>query len=217
MYPSYHWRPWLFKHVSPQLLHSECVSSEFLTWLEQKLCITSAQQWLEVSVQHLKHFHARSFIENGSFRTLIPFLIKRYPNVIWEERRFWSVSCKSQRLLYRIICFLFPYCKDILWNANLALEMSIMKMVNIDIVIPSLSLALEYNGPHHYHHLNFYGSPLAQQRRDSRKEHICTARGITLISIGYWWDFEISFVQETIFKHRPDLLHCNRDSESLSY
>jgi hypothetical protein len=77
--------------------------------------------------------------------------------------------------------------------------------MTVDIYIPTLSLAFEYQGAQHYQRHFKYGTPLEQQRRDQEKKEAITTAGITLIEIPYWWDMKISSLVATIRKERPDL------------
>ncbi len=87
---------------------------------------------------------------------------------------------------------------------------------DVDVFVPSLSLALEYNGEYHYKFVPMYPrddflysffihySPLVAGR-DVKKKLACTQLGIHLISIPYWWDGELSSLATTIHHARPDI------------
>jgi hypothetical protein len=78
--------------------------------------------------------------------------------------------------------------------------------MQLDIYIPSLNLAFEYQGEQHYASHYLYGSPEIQRKRDLEKSYKCKIANITLVHIPYWWDKEKSSLVATIRKHRPDLL-----------
>jgi hypothetical protein len=80
--------------------------------------------------------------------------------------------------------------------------------MQLDIYIPSLSLAFEYQGEQHYFTHYLFGSPDIQQQRDVEKQQTCKAAGITLVHIPYWWDKEKSSLVATIRHHRSDLLQA---------
>jgi hypothetical protein len=77
--------------------------------------------------------------------------------------------------------------------------------MELDIFIPHLSLAFEYQGQHHY--TDNYQSGVAKdvQQRDIQKASACLAAGITLIQVPYWWDKSSRFIEKLIFETRPDL------------
>lgn len=71
--------------------------------------------------------------------------------------------------------------------------------MQFDLYIPTLSLALEYNGKHHYIHATFFGEYTLnddEKRRACKEAGIVTSlihltlllTGITLIEVPYWWD-----------------------------
>jgi hypothetical protein len=72
------------------------------------------------------------------------------------------------------------------------------------IFIPHLSLALEYQGEHHYSS-HFFGSALVRQRRDQAKLKFARQFGITLISIPFWWDKSSDSLASTLHYYRPDI------------
>lgn len=78
--------------------------------------------------------------------------------------------------------------------------------MELDINIPSLDLAFEYNGYQHYHHSIYYGPCDKQKRRDKRKMEQCVKAEITLIVIPYWWNQKPDSLKATIHAVRPDLV-----------
>ncbi len=90
------------------------------------------------------------------------------------------------------------------------------KGFEVDVFVPNLALAFEYNGEYHYkfvplYHLRFslrlpfiHYTPDVE-RRDQQKNQHCLKLGITLITIPYWWDEELSSLASTIRRARPDI------------
>jgi len=93
---------------------------------------------------------------------------------------------------------------DQLVENNYKLEIQWNRPMELDIFIPNLSLALEYNGEYHYKATIHFG--LNVRRRDEKKLSICRERGITLLVIPYWWNTSLESIAETIRKERPDIL-----------
>jgi hypothetical protein len=73
------------------------------------------------------------------------------------------------------------------------------------IFLPHLSLALEYQGEHHYFSSNYFGGLAIHQRRDQAKRKFASQFGITLISIPFWWDCSSDSLASTIEYYRPDI------------
>ena len=78
--------------------------------------------------------------------------------------------------------------------------------MELDIFIPQLRLAFEYQGEHHYYDIYALGNKWSQKERDGEKRAACMERGITLVEIPYWWDRDKSSLMATIHGKRPDLL-----------
>jgi hypothetical protein len=82
-------------------------------------------------------------------------------------------------------------------------------MMELDIFIPSLSLAFEYQGEQHYRNNAIIGNFEASQIRDQEKQAKCRQFGITLLHIPYWWKKDKEYLEELVHLHRPDLLHAS--------
>jgi hypothetical protein len=78
-------------------------------------------------------------------------------------------------------------------------------IVELDIYLPQIKLAFEYQGEQHFYDIHFLGSKWSQQQRDNEKKQLCIENGITLIEVPYWWDFEKESLMGTIYKQRPEL------------
>ncbi len=112
-------------------------------------------------------------------------LSKKIENIVREEFGFRKVGEQwiNESLVYRIVCNLFPdyevlrhYRPD--WLDGLEL----------DIFVPALRLAIEYQGQQHFHPEKAWGGEKALrelQERDQRKAKICAQKGIHLVAIDY--------------------------------
>jgi hypothetical protein len=87
--------------------------------------------------------------------------------------------------------------------------------IQLDVYIPSLNLAFEYQGEQHYSSHYLYGSPEIIQRRDQEKQMKCKEAGITLIHIPYWWDKEKLSLVGTVRQHRPELLQGEEEGTPI--
>jgi len=76
----------------------------------------------------------------------------------------------------------------------------------LDIYVPSLKLAFEYQGYQHYHDLNLFGFASTNRMRDVEKSNACSYLGITLIEIPYWWRRDKASIGAILHQNRPDII-----------
>jgi allophanate hydrolase subunit 1 len=77
-------------------------------------------------------------------------------------------------------------------------------LMELDVYVPSMSLALEYQGVQHYykHYLWRFEE---QVMRDKEKREACKNAEIHLIEIPYWWDKSSSSLMATLKERCPHL------------
>jgi len=83
------------------------------------------------------------------------------------------------------------------------------RIMTADVFIPSLNLAVEYNGEMHYEEA-FFGSTAERRKYDDLKVSKFAEKGITLVQVPHWWDGKIRSLIEVIHKHRPDIEFIKR-------
>lgn len=124
-------------------------------------------------------------------------------DIVREEFGFKKVGERwtSETLLFYIVCKIYPgfevlrhYRPD--WLEGLEL----------DIFIPTLKLAFEYQGQQHFHPIEAWGGEEALfelQERDKRKARICNEKGVTLITVDYSEPLLKDYIQERILNDLP--------------
>gem|GEM_PF-1277989 len=73
--------------------------------------------------------------------------------------------------------------------------------LELDIFVPSLALAFEYQGEQHFHPVEIWGgkAALAETRvRDERKRVLCVEAGVTLVEIDYTEPLTESYIRKRI-------------------
>lgn len=102
----------------------------------------------------------------------------------------------SEQKLYIIIKDLFP-------DAIFQYQPKWLEQQSLDIFIPSLNIAIEYQGLQHYQPVNIFGGCQAfhtQKRRDSNKREKCRKNGIKLIEWKYDNELTLNNVKNLLLK-----------------
>lgn len=79
------------------------------------------------------------------------------------------------------------------------------KNIELDIYLPSLALAFEYQGEYHFFPSFRFDPDQTVHVRDTLKKKLCEGAGITLIPIPFWWDISRESLIAEISKRRKDL------------
>lgn len=207
VYPEFPWQPFRFQKVPRSFWDDKENLKVYIKYLEKQLGIQDPDDWMNVNFQELKEYGISSVLEK--FNGLMNILCIVYPHHkfnISSGRGVW----KTQALLYKYINELcakkgvddahYNYIHpSFVYESGLNME--------LDVFIPSLDLAFEYQGHQHYKKLlAFQDADLAEILvRDEMKRNECKKHGITLIEIPYWWDKTKESLFATIHKSRPDI------------
>lgn len=81
--------------------------------------------------------------------------------------------------------------------------------MELDIFIPSLNLAFEYQGMQHFKDHTLVNKSKLRQGKDNEKRKACELNGITLIQVPFWWDGSKDSLLATIFRHRAELVNTS--------
>lgn len=76
---------------------------------------------------------------------------------------------------------------------------------NLDIYVPALRLAFEYQGRQHYEDLHASGQGVLQAKHDDKKARACLTAGITLLRIPHWDQVTPEALLNAIVAVRPEL------------
>lgn len=113
---------------------------------------------------------------------------------------------KSQTRLFQAVQRLFPEAKIQPDYKGYITFTEAREQLELDLYLPSMSLAFEYQGEPHFKFHFLAGEPMDRQEKDKEKREICKKQGLTLIEIPYWWDRRVDTLAATIHKIRPDLV-----------
>jgi hypothetical protein len=205
VYPDYDWDQKKFRRVMFKRKRGYWQNIDntqaFLKSLEDKLCIKSCLGWYRVSKLDVEKLGQGV---SNHWPNIVQML---YPKHKWQFHLFGNRSKRAMQRLLRLCC------DKLFTNYNIKEEYGVggtdnNSTVSLDIYIPSLNLALEYQGEHHYNQLNAFGPTSLQQVRDNEKSYICKQLGITLVAIPYWWNVgDSDEIAATILHFRTDLHH----------
>jgi len=198
--------------------------SQSQAWTE----ISSKQIALYGGSTLLSRYHLAPLLNNGELLSDPTRNSLASPND--PMYRTTTIASKSQLFLFRLVRQLFPNAAFM--NANVPLSdyghpspkeprqsphkignpknatwdhLMYRRSMELDVYIPEVSLAFEYQGGQHYYWTNSYGNPKCRQRSDRRKIQLCEQFGITLIIVPYWWDMRTPNLLGEILRRRPDL------------
>ena len=176
IYPNY---PWKFPEC--QLRYS---FSPILKELMEKFSITQKKDWYRIPYETVRKYNLYKTLKNI------------YPNEQWknlfEDEKKKNLTKRkttktTQRLLFSFTQKIYPsllifenyFHPKLIHSANFEL----------DIFIPALQLALEYQGEQHYDDMPAaFGTVELLQSRDEEKEKLAKKLAIKIIYIPYWWD-----------------------------
>jgi len=134
-------------------------------------------------------------------------VISVFPEENWNSKLFFRRNKKSrQRVLLFQLKKIFPaedICEDFLHKQILRISGFPLEL---DVFLPKLNFAIEFNGEQHYNELASAGfSPLENQlARDQEKVRLCIENGIQLLIIPFWWDNTVESLAETLFQEFPN-------------
>lgn len=121
---------------------------------------------------------------------LVNMLKTTYPDYSWDEKLLSRRNKKAcQFILKRKVESLFPgfHVKEDYRHPDIRYE-STSKIGELDLFLPDINLAFEYNGEQHYHDYPAFAPVELYVQRDAEKLKLCKLNGIDLVVVPYWWD-----------------------------
>ena len=208
VYPYYNWELWRFPRGRGKVLASEAALDQLFDHLEKALDIRQPEDWYRVTTEQLASVKAPAFYKSKQ-GGLAELLSKRYPNVKWDADAFFGRGYRkaTQSWLVDRIIGLLPSETVLVDYAHPDLKPAATdsKSSQLDVFVPELRLAFEYQGVQHYQQLPVYGNLTTRVSRDEGKAAQCSALGITLIAVPFWWDKNRPSLLAAILAVRPDL------------
>eukprot|EP01125_Pyxidicula_operculata_P008714 TRINITY_DN2898_c0_g1_i2.p1 TRINITY_DN2898_c0_g1~~TRINITY_DN2898_c0_g1_i2.p1 ORF type:complete len:500 (+),score=101.11 TRINITY_DN2898_c0_g1_i2:1710-3209(+) len=225
VYQDFNWKPWLFERTPKNTWKSVEYLMLRVKELESILGIEKLDDWYRISSIDLSKIPGALSMTRKFPGGLYGILSLTYPLHQWDRQLMLDRGKKSsQRWLLTCLKKLFPNHKiyedfafdgyhDPLENIKTtetstspSTSSTLLRTLEYDIWIPTLSLAFEYQGEQHYSTVIPWSTNADYTSRDKLKIKLSSERKITLIQIPFWWDRKVSSLSLTITQYRPDLI-----------
>jgi len=202
--PNIKWLEWKFNKTPNGFWTDKENCKRYMKWVEDELRITKLSQWYVYDRNILYKYHGGGILAKYQ-SSLKKILLDIYPDYDWDIGKLIKIG-KNELQLLKIIKNLFPRekIKHNYKHETMRFTKTNRKM-ELDIFIPSLKLAFEYQGEQHFDtfwqgtfELGENQSLEANQNRDKEKRNACNNHGITLIEIDYKWDKTSQFVEKIL-------------------
>jgi hypothetical protein len=198
MLPDAPWRPWLFAAVPEGHWSERQNRQQCMEYLAAELGVEKPEDWYGVTANQFRDKHCGGLLKHYRNSPVLA-ITDHLPDFPWEPEKF-AKRKKTQQRLYSLVCRLFRPEKDGLRltiydvsfdhkHEDLRFLESNRKM-EIDVYVPDIRLAFEYQGEQHFFAIPCWGGEEALkevQARDREKAARCRRANITLIQIPYTW------------------------------
>ena len=125
----------------------------------------------------------------------------------FDPQHMWKSPTRKQKLLLQRVNQIFPHheIRKNFRHPDMRFKET-NKMMELDVYVPALALAFEYQGEMHYKTEHFkHGTTDRLKARDQEKQLAAKECGITLIEVPYSWDSSKESVIKSVAKIRRDL------------
>lgn len=205
------WRPWSFGSVPKDYWKKKENRSAYIEFLAERLRITKPEEWYNVTANQIRDNDGGGWLmhyENSPVLAIVD-LIDGYP---WKPELFVKGK-KTQKRLFELVCKIFCPENDKIKLVTHDVEFDhkhetllfrdSKRSMEIDVFVPAIGLAFEYQGEQHYKPIECWGGEEALkkvQARDQEKQDRCHRANITLVTIPYTWTGEASKFMEYVTK-----------------
>jgi len=162
--------------------------------------------WYRVSIEKVKETFGYSFL---SLSHLVSLFRRQFPEHSWKSNRFFQKKKKcTQRDIFLMTNKIFPgiEVKEDFYHPHV-LHSDTTNPVELDVYVPELGIALEFQGEQHYINIEPFGMKSGAIRaKDVAKYNKCKNVGISLISVPYFWDGSLPSLIRIILNSRPEMM-----------
>jgi len=185
-YPEKDWLEFRFSMAPKGYWGSKESLVNYMDWLGSELGFKKMEDWYEVITEDFNRHHGAAPLKmTGTSPSKI--VMTAYPEYDWEEERFFDGK-KNQKRLFRIVKEIYPD-EEIIFDFKhhgMRFKSSNYPM-ELDIWLPNLNLAFEYQGEQHY-------DDPEVMKRDEEKRNACEVTGIRLVEVPCTWNASKEYV-----------------------
>jgi hypothetical protein len=205
LYPDHPWERWRAHRKNKQYWAEPANIRQALDQLQTTLKLQDLSDWYRISVRQMNEYGFRGLLKH--YGNIASAIKAAYPHVQWEEKMFSKRGKKSaQRWLLLKVQDLFSdqHILEDFRHPQLRIG---RQRLELDLFLPGLNLAFEYQGEQHYSDLSPSAfSPLElYEERDRIKKQLCRDLGISLVQVPYWWDRQLPSLRATITEACPEV------------
>lgn len=187
--PDYDWKPWLFKQVPCNYWKSIANRREYGEWLFNRVAGgMDSDGWYYITQGDFQANCGGAMLSMYYGGSPARFVMDNFPELNLDITQFKSRR-KGQSKLYFLVKEIFPN-EEILWEyKHDKIRSTHNRKLELDIFLPRLSLAFEYNGKQHFGvGTGFFKKTTDRIREnDEIKRKRCQELGIRLIEVPYTW------------------------------
>ena len=203
-FPEYNWDVLLSRSISTKFISIEEKRELFLRFIKH-YCIQKPSDWYRISSKQVQ-----KFCSVGFFNKLLKSHLCNWSHFKGQQILEKARSKKStQWWLGKCIKMIFPneYVLEDYEHPLFYLETG--RIGELDLFIPSINLAFEYQGEQHYDDLmsSAFSPHEVYKFRDDAKFQLCVKNDVTIVFIPYWWDRN----KETIVSYLKTELRASVD------
>uniref|UniRef100_A0A6B2L4U2 Uncharacterized protein n=1 Tax=Arcella intermedia TaxID=1963864 RepID=A0A6B2L4U2_9EUKA len=199
LYPMFTWMPWKFSKSPFLFTEKQANKWRLIKFCSEKLKISDWNDWYRISRGQLLKLGVFHVIRKlGGLEDLLKEFFPYHP---WDSRLLTFQGKKAgQRYLLRSLCEIFPNHRIYEEYSHPTLKFPSKRPITLDVYIPQLNLAFEYQGIQHYQDTSFFGKTQTRKTRDDTKLKICADHNLQIIDIPYWWPGDKDFLLDELKK-----------------
>ena len=180
---------------------SENRTRRYILEMKNFFKVEQPYDWFRISKLQLRVLFSSSMLFNNG--GLYKLLKEYYRNENWKKEWFSLKRKRSTQRWLHVCCSrlftFYPLFEDY-YHPTIRYSNSKLS-IQFDVYIPSLNIAIEYNGEQHYDEMLSGFAPIETYKtRDFEKLQLCKENNINLIYIPYWWNLNAESLHSFVLR-----------------